>query len=184
MSRRALAAFLAVLASLSFLALAPGSARGQEPATGAAPKVMEPKEAVSSVMRALGANKGTLRIGMTVAAADRACAGAANHVDERILPLEGSFLDKERRLRGALSWDPDLEKGTKVGLIQAVLLTDRFDRKELGRTIVAVGKELGFNLATDKEAPYTWFDAEAEGVELWVTLGDGVVVIESQVLVE
>ncbi len=181
MNRRAFTAVLAVLASVPLVAFAPDRAEGEEPSTDAAPA---PKEIVASLMKALHANKGAVRIGMSVAAADRATPGAANHIDQRILPLRGSFLDKEGRLNGTLDWDVDLGKGTKVGLIRAVALTGRFDKKEMGKAIVAAGKELGIELEPDDKNKDTWFDAGASGVEIWVTIGDGVVVVDAQVLVE
>ncbi|MCK6459233.1 MAG: hypothetical protein L6Q95_04980 [Planctomycetes bacterium] len=181
MRRRMLAALLAVLAPLPLVALFPDRAEAEEPGTDAAPA---PKEIVASLMKALHANKGAVRIGMSVAAAERATPGAANHIDERILPLRGSFLDKEGRLNGTLDWDVDLGKGTKVGLIRAVALTGRFDRKDMGKAIVAAGKEIGIALEPDEKNKDTWFDAGASGVEIWVTIGDGVIVVDAQILVE
>lgn len=32
----------------------------------------------------------------------------------------------------------------------------------------------------DAEDPDTWFDADARGVDLWVSLGDGIVVLEAE----
>lgn len=178
------AAVLAIVAAICVVALVPGRARGEEPAEDARAKDADPKEALGLLMKALHANKGAVRVGMTVANADRATPGAANHVDQRFLPLRGSWLDKGSRMNGTLDWDVDLEDGKNVDCIKAVLLTERLDRKEMGKAVAAVGRELGLKMEPDKENKDTWFDAEAEGMEIWVTLGDGVVVVEAQVLVD
>jgi hypothetical protein len=136
------------------------------------------------VMKALRANKGTVRVGMPVADADRATRGAAKLIDQRYLPLRGSWLDKGGRLNGTVDWGVDVETSRKVDLIRVVVLTGRFDRKEMGKAVVAAGREIGLKLEPDEEDPDTWFDAAAEGIELWVALGDGIIAIEAEVLAE
>lgn len=184
MSRWWPAAVLAVLAPICVVGLTPRHARGEEPTADARGKDAKATEALGLIMKALFANKGSVRVGMTVANADRASAGAAKHLDQRYLPLRGSWLDKGGRMNGVVDWDVDLEAGTKVDSIRVVLLTERFDRKEVGKAVVSVGREIGLKMAPDEEDKDTWFDAEAEGVELWVTVGDGIIVVEAEVLAD
>lgn len=162
-----------VLAALVFLVAL--RARGEDPN-------VDPKEAVRQLMKALHGNKGAVRIGMGVSAADKATPGAANHIDQRFLPLRGSWLDKEGRLEGTVDWGVDLEAGKKVEYVKAVLVVAPFDKKEMGKAIAAAGRELGLKLSPDEDTPDTWFDENAEGIELWITIGDGIVVVDAQVL--
>jgi hypothetical protein len=170
------AAALAVLASICFVGLSPEAVRGDEAARA------KPADVVGTLMKALHANKGAVRVGMSVSSADKATAGAANHLDTRFLALRGSWLDKEGRLDGTIEWEVDLDQGKKVDCIRVVLVVEPFDKKEMGRAIVAAGKEFGADLKADDENPDTWFDEETMDREVWVTIGEGVVVMDVQSL--
>jgi hypothetical protein len=164
---------LAVLALLGLVARGDGSRTEAPDADGAA------AAAVESVMRTLRANKGAVRIGMSVTDAAKATPAAANHLDTRFLPLAGSWLDPERTMKGTVAWEIDLGAGKSVDVIRAVVVTGPCDRAKLERAIVAAGRRLGLDLSTDAEDPHTWFDAAADGVELWITTGEGVVVVDA-----
>jgi hypothetical protein len=182
MNRRALALAIATLMSIAPVPLGPDGARADAPPPAPARATADPKDAVGSLIKALRANKGAVRVGMAVANADRATAGAARHLDQRLLPLRGSWLDKDGRMNGIIDWDVDLDAGKKVDCIRAVLLTEPFDKKEMGKAILDAGKAVGLDLGTDPETPLTWYDEEATGVEIWVTLGEGIVLVEAQTL--
>ena len=144
----------------------------------------EVRDALASVKKDLMANKGRVCIGMSAEEADRATPGAAKHVTQRFLPLQGSWLDEKSRMNGTIVWEVDVETGEKVDLVCAVLLPGPFDRKDVEKTIVEVGKKIGLDMAPDEADPNTWYDAEAEGLEVWVTLGDGIVVVDCSVVPE
>ena len=180
MTRPAFVVFLGALAPIALVTLDAGSARGEGASRPA--RVVEPEDALASVMRALLANEGLVRVGMTAEDADRALPGTAKHLDQRFFPLQGSWLDEEGQMDGTVVWDVDPETAEEVDTICAVLVTGDFDKEEMGEVVVSVGKEIGLTLAHDEEDPDTWYDAEAEGVELWVTLGDGIVVVDSCVV--
>ena len=183
-TRWILPAALVVLAPFAVAPLLPAPARGEEPVPASPPKKNDPMADVAELMTLLrmneGAAKGAVRVGMVAAKADRATPGAAKHIDQRYLPLAGSWLDPEGRLRGTVDWDTDLDTGKRVDSIQAVLLTGPYDRKEMAKAVIAAGKSLGLNLEPDDEDPDTYFDYKAKGIELWVTLGDGIAVIEAE----
>lgn len=67
-----------------------------------------------------------------------------------------------------------------MDVLRVVLLAGPFDREEVIRVILEVGKELGLAMEPGEDFPSTWFDYEATGVELWITLGDGVLVVEAE----
>ncbi|NJN14492.1 MAG: hypothetical protein HC813_02360 [Planctomycetes bacterium] len=138
--------------------------------------------AVATIMKELRANKGTVRSGMTLAQADRATKGAALHIGERYLPLAASWLDKEQELLGTIYWDEHLEEEGKVDVIRVVLLCGAYDKKEMTKAIVATGKRIGLDMEPDEEDPDTWFDYQSKGIDLWISLGERIVVIEGNLI--
>ena len=175
-----LAAALAALAPLAIALLHPGPARGEEPVSVPAGKAASPEETVASLMTELRANEGAVRVGMVATKAGKATAGAAKHIDQRYLPLKGSWLDPDGLLLGTVDWDTDLDTGNRVDSICVVLLAGSYDRSRMEKAIVAAGKKCGLALEPDEEDPDTWFDYQAKGTELWITLGDGIVVVEAE----
>jgi len=154
-------------------------ARGEDEAEAERPPEEGIRETVCALVKVLHENKGTIRVGMTIAEAERAQPGAAKHIRNYYMPLRGSWLDKAGRLDGIIDWDRDLATSGKVDSIRVFLVTGRFDRKEMGRAVAAAGAEIGLDITPDGEDPDTWFDASGvEGVDVWVSFGEGVAVLE------
>ncbi len=168
------AVLLAVLCPMFLFTLAPAE-------ESAAPAEANIQETVSALVKALNENKGTVRVGMAMADADRAQPGAAKHIHNRYMPLRGSWLDKARRLDGVVDWDKDLATGKKVDSIRVVLVTGRFDRKKVGKAVAEAARAIGLDMTPDSEDPDTWFDASGVGgIDVWVSFGDDVVLLEAE----
>ncbi len=162
----------AVMAPVFLLALA----RGED---APAPEEEGIRATVCALVKTLHANKGAVRVGLPIAEAASAQPGAAKHVFDRYMSLRGSWLDKAGRLDGIVNWDEDLASHEKVDSIRVVLVTGRIDRKEMGKAVAAAGAQIGLDVTPDSEDPDTWFDASSEGaIDLWISIGDGVVVLE------
>jgi hypothetical protein len=170
---RSMIVVLALLLGLASFAL------GEDRAPAAAAPA--PHEVVAGIMKALRGNNGPLRPGLPKKQAIAASPGAAKHIDTWYLPLAGSWLDPERRLQGTIDWDLDLDTETKLDCLRVVITTGPLDRRQMASTIVATGRSIGMTLDNDEEDPFTWFDGDAEGIELWISVGDGIVIVEAEI---
>ena len=168
-----------VLAALAAAAAAPVLA--EEPSS---PQPEPPAAAVRDVLKRLRANDGPVRAGMHFRKADGASAGAARFIDDRVLPLRGSWLDPEGRRTGTITWDVDLDTESIVDTIQVVVLTGPIDREAMTKEVVKAAREVGLALEPCRDLSGLLNDGDATGVDLWVAVGDGLVVLESELVEE
>jgi len=138
-------------------------------------------QALSAVIRRLDANDGPLALGAPASKVKKAFPGAAVMTIERLVPLGGSFLDPGNALQGSIRWSYDDEDAPtpRVDTIQVILLTGSVDRAALRTAMKGAGKAAGINFEADDDDPDTWWDVDAETIDIWVAIGDGIVVVDA-----
>jgi hypothetical protein len=186
---RSATALLLVAAISTLAGLHLHAARGEEPVApppvaAESPEVapaqpVSPADAVVRLMRALRADDGPIRSGISAAKASRATPGAARFFKDRTLPLAGSWLDPDSVLQGTVDWSLDLETESEVRLIRVVLLVGPIEPDGLRKTIYRAGKSMGLEFDLEDDDPNPWHGEASEGIELWIAMGDGIVVIEA-----
>lgn len=136
-------------------------------------------EGLDRIVRTVRRDRGAITLGTTERQTKRAFPGAARLLITQYVPLAGSFLDPAERLQGSIRWfydDPDA-RTPRVDLFEVVLLTGGVERDSVRNCLRAAAKATGLNLEPSGKDSDIWFDVDVKGVDLWVALGDGIVVL-------
>lgn len=136
------------------------------------------RKAVRAVMEKLQRNEKGLVLGLPRAEARRIAAGAAYQGEEYSLPLAGSDYDPGVAVPGVLRFFVGEADAKKTITEVSVTLLGAYDVAAMGRHVQAVAKELGLDFDRDETDVRTFFHVGDDPRDLWVALGDGVVVIE------
>ncbi len=130
--------------------------------------------------RLMTADEG-LRPGIPHDAVGDVSGGAAHYLDRYTLELSRTPYAPSVDVLGAVTGTVEFATNEIIGLVdevRVVLITGPFDAGALGAQILAGAAEVGVTLTADDDDANTWWEPEFNGRDLWVALGDGVVVLE------
>ena len=133
--------------------------------------------AVQQVMTKLRKNTKGLRPGITYAEAAKATRGAAQIVGGFSVSLAKTSYAPDGDWQGVISFYADLDAPREtLEDFDLALLCGAYDKLKMERWLLdVVGPALGLALAPDDEQKYLYWDPEATGRDVWISLGDGVI---------
>ncbi len=168
------AAALVVTAAALLLPTTPTLAEGPTPL----------QKAVQEMVRAFRQNDKGLRPGITVSETVQAVRGAAHITGGYALPLANTPYDPEGEWQGTISFyiDED-EPDTVFDSFDVALLCEKYDKADMARWLCqSVGPRVGLALERDDEERWLYWDVDATGRDVWISLGDRVILFTVSVV--
>jgi hypothetical protein len=177
-------ATLILVCAILAVALAPlGVAQepAEKPAAEAEKKTPDLRAAVTVIANKLVRKKDGLRVGMPYTELRKLTPGAAELLGDQFLPLSGSPYSPGEGFAGTVEWYLDSDSN-HLDDLRVVLLCPRYDRHEMAKFVLRMGRELRVALEKDEEeSDVYWGEALDNGRTLWIALGDGIIVLEVDV---
>lgn len=137
------------------------------------------QKALHSVFTDLLTAKKGLVLGLKGRDARRELRNAAVLAGDRVFSLEKTQYAPDGDWDGTVRiYFDDSDPKEVVDTIQVVLVTGDYDKKKMGRFLIAEGRRLGIEIERDDEHPHTYWDTSAAERALWIGLGDGVIAID------
>jgi hypothetical protein len=123
-------------------------------------------------------NKTGIVLGLRRDEARKIAGGGAAMGEKYSLPLAGTDYDSGTPVPGVLQFFVGGPKGATAVTSISVTLLGKYSIDKMGRHVEEVGRSLGLELTHSEDNPRAYFDPLSEHRDLWVALGDGVVVVE------